>query len=82
MSVTSFFRTIFGTSKEEADLKRRAAEAVRKAKNGASSIEAEKVRLQEAQRKIHSRAEEIKRTEEAKRSKPDQKEGEEDGPGE
>ena len=60
MGVKAFFKTIFGTSEEEAELKRRAAEEVRKAKNGVSSIEEAKVRLQEAQRRVHRRAEEIK----------------------
>jgi len=60
VGIGTFFRTIFGASKEEADLKRRAAEEVRKTKDGTSSIEEAKIRLQEAQRRIHRRADEIK----------------------
>lgn len=60
MGVAAFFKTIFGTSEEEADLKRRAAEEVRKTRNGTSSIEEAKARLQEAQRRIHERADAIK----------------------
>lgn len=64
MGIGAFFKTIFGASKEEADLKRRAAEEVEKTKNGTSSIEEAKIRLQEAQRRIHRRADKIKQVEE------------------
>lgn len=60
MGIGTFFKTIFGTSAEEAELKRRAAEEVTKTRNGTSSIEEAKIRLQEAQRRIHRRAERIK----------------------
>lgn len=75
MGIGSFFKTIFGASEEEAELKRRAAKEVEKAKNGTSSIEEAKIRLQEAQRRIHGRAERIKRTEEDLAGGTDGREG-------
>lgn len=72
MGITTFFRTIFGHSEEEAELKRRAEEELRKTRNGTTSIEKAKAQLQEAQRKIHRRAEEI-------RNKGDEEDGREEG---
>jgi len=60
VGITTFFRTIFGRSEEEAELKRKAEEQLRRTRNGTTSIERAKAELQEAQRKIHRRAEEIK----------------------
>lgn len=60
MGIGAFFRTIFGHSEHEAELKRRAEEEVRKTRSGISSIEEAKAQLREAQQKVHRRAEEIK----------------------
>lgn len=76
MGITGFFRTIFGQSDEEKDLRRRAGEEMRKRRKGTESIKDAKEQLKEAQDRIHARAEEIR-----KRAEPKHPESSTDGEG-
>jgi hypothetical protein len=77
MGITGFFRTIFGHSDEEKDLRRRAGEEMRRRRSGTESIKDAQAQLKDAQARLHARAEEIR-----KRAEVDQPEsGTDDGEG-
>lgn len=61
MGITRFFKTIFGQSEEEKELRRRAEEEMTKRRRGIESIKDAQAQLQEVQRKVHVRAEALKK---------------------
>lgn len=61
MGITGFFRTIFGQSEEEKELRKRAEEEMNKRRRGTESIRNAQIQLQEVQERVHVRAEILKK---------------------
>jgi hypothetical protein len=59
MGIKNFFKTLFGTSEEEKELKKKVEEVMREAKDGITSVTVARAKLEKAQEDFHVRAEEI-----------------------
>lgn len=60
MRFLTALKTLFGTSEEEKELRRRTQEAIEKRKDQAHDIAEARVKLEQAQRDVRTRAEEIR----------------------
>jgi hypothetical protein len=61
MGIVAALKTLFGTSEEEKELRRKTREFIEARKDRANDIAEARVRLEQAQRAVHIRANEIRK---------------------
>ncbi|KKM01997.1 hypothetical protein LCGC14_1788860 [marine sediment metagenome] len=61
MGIVAALKTLFGTSEEEKELRRRTRELIRTKKNRTNDIAEARAKLEQAQRDVHARVDEIRK---------------------
>ena len=61
MGLVAAFKTLFGTSEEEKELRRKTREVIEARKDRAHDIAEARAKLEQAQRDVHTRADEIRK---------------------
>ena len=61
MGIVAALKTLFGTSEEEKELRRKTRESIEARKDRAHDIAEARIKLEKAQRDVHSRANEIRK---------------------